>query len=111
MNVALITAFISIMLVPMGTAWVVALGKAPKRIAYRQLAAALTVELVILVAIHVGFYSTFSGDEFTAIGFVFMYLVSGAANTSVVAYALEYIDDNHDEAEPPKLMTYKGNLR
>ncbi len=116
MNVALITAFVAFMLIPMSTAWIIALGKAPVRIAYRQLIAALTIEAVLAVAIHVWFYSTLSRvDVFGVFGYGLIYAIALVTNSSVIAHAIEYINSNHDEIEPPKapkLTKFKNrNLR
>lgn len=116
MNVMLITAFVAVMLVPMGTAWIIALGKAPVRIAYRQLIAALTIEAVLAVAIHVWFYSTLSSVNVLGVcGYGLIYAIALVANSSVIARAIEYINSNHDKIEPPKapkLTKFKNsNLR
>lgn len=115
MKIAFTVAFIAIMLLPVGTTWLIALNSAPKRIAFMQAVACLTIEMLTLIAIHVAFYMSRTWTIRDIIGFVLMYVFGcGFLVVLPVIEALSYINKYHDELEPPKapkLTRFKSDLR
>lgn len=101
MNVMLITAVIASLFVPTGTAWIVALGREPMRVALRLLASILTIELVVVVALHTYYYSTRAVNLWWGL-LVMGYIAVLGVNSILISLAIDYIKKHHEKVEPPK---------